>query len=83
MIVHVKGYIPTVMAGALHGEFANQLFMDMDYSFLICLDLFFMFARICGVSDFQGCFLSHKIVCTLSLSSNSNRLKPPLNALTR
>ena len=53
MVVHVKDYVPMVMAGALHCEFGNQLFADIYYSFLICLD-FFMVARVCGVSYFQG-----------------------------
>ena len=55
MVVHVKDYVPMVMAGALHCEFGNQPSADIYYSFLICLDMFVMVARVCGVSYFQGC----------------------------
>ena len=60
MVVHVKDYVPMVMAGALHCEFGNQLFTDIYYSFLICLDFFLWLLVFVVLGIFKAALFVHK-----------------------
>ena len=62
MVVHVKDYVPMVMAGALHCEF-GIIFLGICimYSCLICLDMFLLWLLVFVVlAIFKAALFVHK-----------------------